>query len=35
MTADSNTPEIFTSPPNDKAERRCLTDDEVLMLEAT
>jgi hypothetical protein len=35
MTADSNTTEILTSSLNDKAKRRCLTDDEVLMLEAT
>jgi hypothetical protein len=35
MTADSNTPEIFTNLSNDKADRRYLTDDEVLMLEAT
>jgi hypothetical protein len=34
MTADSNT-EIFANPSNDKANRRCLSDDEVLMLEAT
>ena len=35
MTIDSNTTEIHASTHNDKAKRRSLSDDEVLMLEAT
>jgi hypothetical protein len=35
VNSDSNTPEGFANPSNDNAERRCLSDDEVLMLEAT
>ncbi len=35
MTTDRNTTEIHASTHNDKAKRRCLSDDEVLLLEAT
>lgn len=35
MTTDRNATEIHASTHNDKAKRRCLSDDEVLMLEAT
>jgi hypothetical protein len=34
MNTDTNI-EIFNSSNNDKANRRCLTDEEVLTLEAT